>query len=85
MPLTVAGRTKSRCRPLAVPPPTTSLSGSFCEGLSLCDRCHSFYHDGIDMTVFCLAERDHAQRFHERFGGEFIEPKNRPKWPGSHR
>jgi len=57
----------------------------FCEGLSLCPLGHSFYRDGTDMNVFCFADRAHAERFLARFGGEFIEPKNRPKWPGSRR
>jgi hypothetical protein len=35
------------------------------------------------MLVFCFAQRDHAQQFCHRFGGEFIHPKSRPKWPGS--
>jgi hypothetical protein len=52
----------------------------FCEGLSLCPRGHSFYRDGTDMNVYCFAER-----FRERFGGELIDPKDRPKWPGSKR
>ena len=55
----------------------------FCEGLSLCRRGHFFYRDGVGMNVFCFAERDHAERLHQRFGGEFIDPKDRPKWPGS--
>ena len=29
--------------------------------------------------------RAHAEQFRERFGGEFINPKSRPKWPGSNR
>jgi hypothetical protein len=41
--------------------------------------------DDIDMTVFCFADRRHADQFQNRFGGEFIDPKNRPKWPGSKR
>jgi hypothetical protein len=59
----------------------------FCggDGLSLCPRGHSFYRDGTDINVFCFAEREHAERFRERFGGEFLEPKDRPKWPGSRR
>jgi hypothetical protein len=59
----------------------------FCddEGLSLCPRGHSFYRDGTDMNVFCFAEREHAERFRGRFGGELIDPKVRPKWPGSRR
>jgi hypothetical protein len=56
-----------------------------CEGLSLCDRGHSFYRDSTDMNIFCFAERAHAEQFRERFGGEFIDPKDRPKWPGSRR
>jgi hypothetical protein len=57
----------------------------FCEGLSLCPRGHSFRRDDIDMTVFCFAERAHADQFRERFGGEFIDPKYLPKWPGTTR
>jgi hypothetical protein len=41
--------------------------------------------DGTDMNVFCFAEREHAERFRERFGGELIDPNVRPKWPGSRR
>jgi hypothetical protein len=55
------------------------------EGLSLCPRGHTFRRDDIDMTVFCFAERGHADQFQNRFGGEFIDPKSRPKWPGSKR
>jgi hypothetical protein len=33
------------------------------------------------MNVFCFAEREHAELFRERFGGEFIDPKDRLKWP----
>ena len=72
----------------------------FSEDLSLCPRGHSFYRsarkpgcndafdggsDGMDMNVFCFAERAHAEQFRERFGGEFIDPKDRPKWPGARR
>ena len=57
----------------------------FCERLSLCPRGHTFRRDDIDMNVFCFAERAHAEQFREHFGGEFIDPKDRPKWPGSKR
>jgi hypothetical protein len=57
----------------------------FCADLSLCPRGHSFYRDGMDMNVFCFAERAHAEQFREHFGSEFIDPKDRPKWPGSTR
>jgi hypothetical protein len=39
--------------------------------------------DDADMLVFCFADRAHAEQFRERFGGEFIDPMSRPKWPGS--
>ena len=44
----------------------------FCEAekLSLCKRGRQWF------TVFCLAEREHAERFMVRFGGEMIDPKN---------
>ena len=54
----------------------------FCEPLSLCPRTHSFRRDDDDFIVFCFAERADAERFRDRFGGEFIDPKSRPKWPG---
>jgi hypothetical protein len=59
----------------------------FCddENLSLCIRGHSFRRDDVDMIVFCFAERTHAERFQERFAGEFIEPESRPKWPAAKR
>jgi hypothetical protein len=41
-------------------------------------RGHSFYRNGTDMNVFCFAEREHAERFREHFGGELIDPKVRP-------
>jgi hypothetical protein len=55
----------------------------FCEPLSLCPRTHSFRRDDADMIVFCFALRDHAEKFREHFGGELIDPKERPKWPGT--
>jgi len=54
----------------------------FCEGLSLCPRGHSFRLDDEDMSVFCFAKRADAELFQARFGGEFIDPESRPKWPG---
>jgi len=55
----------------------------FCEGLSLCPRTHSFRRDDEDMIVFCFAKRADAELFQARFGGKLIDPKNRPRWPGS--
>ena len=55
----------------------------FCDGLSLCDRGHSFRRDDVDMEVFCFSVREHAEQFRNRFGGEFLDPKDRPRWPSS--
>ena len=57
----------------------------FCqgEGLSLCRRRHSYRHNDVDITVFCFANREHAEKFRNRFGGDFLDPKERPKWPGA--
>jgi len=52
----------------------------FCEPLSLRPRTHSFRRDN-DIIVFCFAQRAHAERFRDRFGGEFIDPKSRTNWP----
>ena len=57
----------------------------FCLPLSLCRRGHFFYRDGIGFSVYCFADRAHAEQFRERFSGEFIDPRDRPKWPGSKR
>jgi hypothetical protein len=59
----------------------------FCraEELSLCQRGHHFRRDDTDYVVFCFAEREHAERFHARFGGELMDPASRPKRPGSAR
>lgn len=51
----------------------------FCreEGLSLCPRGHSVSRDAVHYVVFCFAEREHAERFQARFGGEWF---NRKTW-----
>jgi hypothetical protein len=35
------------------------------------------------MTVFCFTRRERAEKFRDRFGGDFLVPKDRPKWPGT--
>ena len=62
----------------------------FCDDLSLCPRGHSFRCGDTDynifcFAIFCFAERAHAEQFRSRFSGELIDPKDRPRWPGSHR
>lgn len=55
------------------------------EKLAHCPRGHYFYRDGVGFNVFCFAEREHAERFVQRFGGEIMDPKDRPRWPGRRR
>jgi hypothetical protein len=81
-------------RPYQVPLPAYRCLGHnyltmhfFCEPLSLSPRTRSFRKDGQDITVFCFADRKHTEQFRERFGGEFMNAKDRPDWraPGAHR
>jgi hypothetical protein len=53
----------------------------FCEPLSLYPRTHSFRRDDADVIVFSFAEHAHAEKFPQRFGGEFLNPATRPKIP----
>src|SRR5689334_2750098 len=55
------------------------------ESLSLCPRGLAFRRDDQWFNVFCFAECEHADRFMERFGGELIAPKDRPRWGGKRR
>ncbi len=52
----------------------------FCERLSICPRGHYFRRDNKDFNVYCFAEREDAERFQARFGGEFIEPTRKARW-----
>jgi hypothetical protein len=49
----------------------------FCEPLSLYLRTHSLRRDDQDMIVFRFRQRDHAEQFRNRFGGEFLGPQDR--------
>jgi hypothetical protein len=40
-------------------------------------------HAAEDVTIFCFAERKHAEQFRDRFGGEFINSATRPKRLGA--
>ena len=53
---------------------------SFCVGLSLCVRGHWFRCADEDYQVRCFAEREHAELFTARFGGELMTPETRPPW-----
>lgn len=52
----------------------------FCNDLSLCPRGHHFYRDGKDFNVYCFAEREHAELFRQRFGGEMHDARSEPRW-----
>jgi hypothetical protein len=58
---------------------------AFCKDLSLCSRGHTFYRDGRPINVWCFAIESDAQKFLARFGGDMIDPKDRPRWPGKSR
>jgi hypothetical protein len=52
------------------------------EKLLHCPRGHAFRRNDAYYNVFCFAEKEeHAERFHARFGGEIIDPKDRPRRP----
>ena len=53
----------------------------FCEPLSLAPHGHSFRRNDRDYNVWCFAEREHAEMFCDKIGGELIAVKGRPKWP----
>ena len=53
---------------------------AFCLELSLCRRGHSVIGPDDDWwCVFCFAEREHAEKFRFRFGGEWFDPAKRGK------
>jgi hypothetical protein len=62
-----------------------TIHHAFCKGLglSLCVRGHLFRRDNKDFHAFCFAERRDAETFLSHFGGELIDPKKRPSWPGT--
>jgi hypothetical protein len=49
----------------------------FCNDLSLCPRGHYFRRDDVGFNVFCFAEKDHAEMFCVKFGGEMVDAKKR--------
>jgi len=54
----------------------------FCKGLSLAPLGHTFNEGHGYQQVFCFAEHEHAEGFAAEFGGRFLDPKDRPRWPG---
>jgi hypothetical protein len=56
----------------------------FCEALSLYPRTHSLRHDDQHKIVFSFAKHAHAEKFRERFGGEFMAHTTRRSSPRPH-
>jgi hypothetical protein len=54
----------------------------FNRGLSICTRQQRFHCDGVEYLAYCFAEPLDAQYFQTLFGGEIVDPKDRPK-PGA--
>jgi hypothetical protein len=52
---------------------------AFCKELSLCPRGHRIVHTGQCFNVYCFSERSDAEKFMQRFGGEWFDPKQRGK------
>jgi hypothetical protein len=52
---------------------------AFCKELSLCPRGHRIVHAGQCFNVYCFSERSDAEKFMQRFGGEWFDPKQRGK------
>jgi hypothetical protein len=53
----------------------------FCEGLSLSPCTHLYSRGAQDVTIFCFAEREHAEQFQVRFGGDLMDPPTPARWP----
>jgi hypothetical protein len=55
----------------------------FCKELSLASRGHSVIGpDNEWWNVFCFAEKAHAERFKDRFGGQWLDSAKRGKGKG---
>ena len=52
----------------------------FCRDLSFCVRGHWYLRGDQDYQVRCFAEKEHAEQFIARFGGEYLTPETRPPW-----
>lgn len=57
---------------------------AFCQERGASPRNHTYFDDGWRIA-FCFATAADAAAFQARFGGQPIDPKTRPPWPGSKR
>jgi len=57
----------------------------FCKDLSLAPRGHTFVRGAEYINVWCFEDEEDAQKFIGQFGGEMLDPEDRPRWPGKPR
>ncbi|WP_426232085.1 hypothetical protein [Pararhizobium sp. DWP3-4] len=53
------------------------VQAEFCKGLSRCVRGHSLFHDDKTFVVQCFSLKEDAEKFMNRFGGEWFNPRER--------
>lgn len=60
---------------------------AFCHGnrLLICARGHQVTYEDRHYNVHCFATRPHAEKFMEKFGGEWFDPRDRGKGANWHR
>jgi hypothetical protein len=58
---------------------------AFCKDLSLAPRGHTLVRDDQYINVWCFSAKADAEKFQERFGGAYMTPEDRPRWPGKPR
>ena len=54
----------------------------FCRRCGAAPRHPSFRRGDEDWACIAFKDEADAQAFRDRFGGQPMEPKDRPKWPG---
>jgi hypothetical protein len=64
--------------------PHYDIVREFAATLSVCARRHSYSHEGSWYQVFCFREKVDAEKFKERFGGEWFDPARRGRGKGWH-
>ncbi|AMN44734.1 hypothetical protein RHPLAN_63250 [Rhodoplanes sp. Z2-YC6860] len=57
----------------------------FAEPLSVCSRGHRFRQNDRWYHVFCFQFREDAEKFKDRFGGEWFDPARRGRGKGMRR
>jgi hypothetical protein len=57
--------------------PNHDVVEQFAKALSFCTRGHTYSHQGTWYRVFCFKEKVDAQKFKDRFNGEWFDPARR--------